>query len=344
MTTITSAFLILVVSAVVVSLNQERGEDLRGQNASWILALFVLYFVVGIAVLGLGSVATKKFPRAKTFFYHLTGVVFSLCAVVVRLLLASDLTPSYWLEPVSQIRLFVVLLVIYYLLHISLGLANLRLSEETRQANLARAALEVQRGRLIVAQEETRRQISDFLHDRLQSDLVVLGMQMNRASEALEPEGRRVALAFIDEIERIRQIDVRDASRALAPDLDGTTITPALNDLVRQYSSVIDVEVSVNQQASIAKQQRLGIYRVVEQGLLNAAKHGGATQVTVEVSISATSIEITVLNNGSELPEQLVAGSGFAIIETWVNEFLGTWAIENTPLGTKLSITMGSLT
>lgn len=325
----TTAFIVMVVSAVVASLVEASGEGLRGRNLNWILAMFVLYFALSYATLKLGSWLTEKFLLQKTLIYNLTGVLFAASSVFVRTLLSSDATPKYWELPVSQIRLFVVMLLLYYTLHISLGISSFRIGEEARAANAAKAALEVQRGKLIESQEQTRRQIADFLHDRLQSDLVVLGMQITRAAETLSKEDRQIANAFVDEIERIRQLDVREASRALSPELDGPSPLPALKDLISQYKSVIEVSLVVDQQEAVSKNQRLGIYRIVEQALLNAAKHANPNRVSIRVSITEV-IEILVENNGQPLPESFSPGSGFAIIDNWVQLFQGEWQIAST--------------
>lgn len=341
--TISTAFLFMVVSAVVVSLSEQSGVGARGQNAPLITSMVVLCFLFSYTVLLLGYLATKKFPKLTTLLYNLTGFAFSGATILVREILTTDSTPDYWHDPISKIRLFFVVFFLFYFVHSSFGISNYLISEEARQAKEAKAALEVQRGRLIDSQEQTRKQIADFLHDRLQSDLVVLGIQMNRASETLSDESKEVVNAFVEEIERIRQIDVREASRALAPELDGPAIAPALNDLCRQYESVFEVKVQVDQVDKISKQQRLGIYRIVEQALLNAAKHGSPTVLEIVIKIENGLIQIWVSNDGRELAQQLVAGAGFAIVDTWVSQYQGQWTVkkvgEKTTLWAEFKIT-----
>jgi signal transduction histidine kinase len=335
-TTVTTAFLFMVVSAVVVSLSEQSGVGARGQNAPWIFAMAALCFAFCFSILYLGSLIAKKFKKLFALIYHLTAIAFSASTVLVREILTSDTTPDYWQDPISKIRLFVVVIFLFYFLHASFGISNFRIAEEAKQAKEAKAALEVQRGRLIDSQEQTRKEIADFLHDRLQSDLVVLGIQINRATESMPVESREVAKAFVEEIERIRQIDVREASRALAPELDGPGIAAALNDLSRQYLSVFEVKVQVDQKDKIAKQQRLAIYRIVEQALLNAAKHGSPRNIEIVVKIEDGMIRIWVTNDGRELAQQLVAGAGFAIIDTWVSQYRGQWTVKKVDTNTTL--------
>lgn len=335
-TTMTTAFLFMVVSAVVVSLSEQAGIGAKGQNAPWIFSMVLLCFGFGYSVIFVGNQITKRFKRITSLVYHLTAVAFSASTILVREILTSDSTPEYWQDPISKIRLFLVVIFLFYFLHASFGISNFRIAEEARQAKEAKAALEIQRGRLIDSQEQTRKEIADFLHDRLQSDLVVLGIQINRATQTMPAEYQEVAKAFVEEIERIRQIDVREASRALAPELDGPALAPALNDLSRQYTSVFEVKVQVDQKDKISKQQRLAIYRIVEQALLNAAKHGSPSKIEILVKIEDGIIKIWVTNDGKELAQQLVAGAGFAIIDTWVSQYQGDWTVKKVDKNTTL--------
>jgi len=337
-----SAFQFLVISAVLLSLNMATGQSASHETASRIFPLTAVSFLVGYLTLLLGALVMRKWSKLEALLYHLTGGIFALGAVVVRTVLSNESTPVYWQAPISNLRLFLVTLLLFYTLHAAIGSANSRISEEARQAQVARAALEVQRRRLIDSQEKTRKQIADFLHDRLQSDLVILGIQMNRAAATLPTESREVLHAFVDEIERIREVGVREVSQALAPELQNRSLTHAIRDLTRQYEPVTQISVEVSESAEVTESQRLAVYRIVEQALLNAVKHAEPESVSVVINCGAHHIDITVENDGRQLPATGSAGSGFAIIETWVSQFEGNWSIspsgERTILVARLEI------
>ena len=337
-----SGFQLLVISAVLTSLSMATGQISSDASALWMLLMTAISFSVGYSTLLLGSRAMQRWPKFAALIYHLVGAIFAIGAVVGRAAMTNDLTPTYWQEPISNLRLFLVTLLLFYTLHSAIGSANSRISEEARQAQAARVALEIQRGRLIDSQEKTRKQISEFLHDRLQSDLVVLGIQMNRAVAALPSESRGVFKAFVDEVERIREVGVREVSKALAPELQNQSLRSAIDYLIRQYAQVAKVEVAVQENAALTEQQRLAVYRIVEQALLNAAKHAEPTSLRIAITFSAHAIDIAVENDGHPLPEAITAGSGFAIIETWVSQFEGNWNIssagDHTILAARLEI------
>jgi signal transduction histidine kinase len=80
------------------------------------------------------------------------------------------------------------------------------------------------------------------------------------------------------------------------------------------------------------------IYRVVEQALLNAASHGHASRVDVELSIAADgSLTIAVVDDGRGLPRgEIVRGSGTAIMDAWCAVARGSWRWVPTPRGVRL--------
>jgi two-component system, NarL family, sensor histidine kinase FusK len=320
-------FLSLTLLAVVASFNSLDQNGVEFSNLPWLIPLLLLVGVVVFGGLKLGSIWLSRAKRFRAGIYLLTGVAVAFLVVALRQSFVSDQTPDYWTEPSSQIRLFAVVLILYLVLHTTIGLADLKLKEQLRETRAAQASLQVQRSRLIESQEKTRKQIADFLHDRLQSDLVLLGLQMQQEIKTLDPKTQAIANTYLDEIERIRQVDVRAVSRALAPELDGPSLGPALQDLTDRYSKVSRIELVLNEGPGLSPEQRLASYRIIEQALLNAAGHGTPSWIRLELNFNGERIEITVSNDGADLPEELTPGSGIALIESWVETLSGSWSL-----------------
>lgn len=326
----------LINSAIVIA--SARQED-RFANLTEIYATMpsvILGFIASLSTLSLAKFLTERFPAKRVLVYWFGAVAFGSGLAFARVLAINDLTPEYWKDPVSWWRMFTASILFYITIHVSLGVANAKLTEQVKIAQAANEALELQRGRLISAGEDVRRQIADFLHDRLQSDLVLLGMQMQRSIEKLNPEDKSVALAYIDEIERIRQFDVRSVSRQLAPELDGPSLRPPLEELLGRYEKAFKCNLDLRETGNLAKQIKLACYRIVEQALLNAAKHASAKQVWVRVQEREHEVEISIENDGAPLPEKLTPGAGFAIFDDWSKQHGGSWNITNDSTGTRL--------
>lgn len=321
-------FQILVNFAIVIATARAVGRTLTPIMLIATLPSIALGFILSFSVLWSLKKLSEYKKSLKGISYWLGAILFGLAMALARFLAINDFTPEYWKEPISAVRIFVITALFYLTVHITLGVSSLRLEEQKNAAESAKASLEIQRGKLISAQEDVRRQIADFLHDRLQSDLVLLGMQMQKSSEKLNTEEKAIAHAYINEIERIRQFDVRSVSKQLAPELQGPSMRPALEDLADSYSKVMKIELGLKETGNLSKNQKLACYRIIEQALLNAAGHGKADLVAIDVRESDSEISICVRNNGLPLPDQPIAGAGFAIIEDWVSQSGGEWSLE----------------
>ncbi len=333
-------FQILVNFATVIAIARAAGRFAQPIQLIATVPSILIAFVLALSTLfGLKKLG-ERFPKYVNRFYLLGAVVFGLAMALARKVSINDYTPDYWRDPASLVRIFAISVLLYLTVHITLGVSSLRLAEQVSAAQAAKASLEIQRGKLISAQEDVRRQIADFLHDRLQSDLVLLGMQMQKSVEKLGEQERSIAQAYIDEIERIRQFDVRNVSRQLVPELDGPSLRPALDDLFSRYRKAIKISLQLSEKGSLKPLEKLAAYRIVEQALLNAAKHGNAAEVMVEIRELDQNIRIVVRNDGKPLETGAVPGAGFAIIDEWVSQFGGDWLLGSVDYQTELKVSL----
>lgn len=333
-------FQILVNFATVGANARAKGEWPTAQQYLATVPSIILGSLVGFLVLWFLEQITKKYPKYFAVGYCAGAVIFGVTLAASRHLTINASTPDFWADPQSSVRIVVATTLFYLTMHISLGVSSQRLAEQAKVAEQARASLEVQRGKLIFAQEDIRRQIADFLHDRLQSDLVLLGMQMQKFTEKLDEQDKAVAQAYIDEIERIRQFDVRSVSKQLTPELSGPSIRPAIEDLASRYAKVMTIRIDILEQGKLTHLLKLASYRIIEQALLNAAKHANAQKVDIIIQELKDELTISVKNDGQPLANQPVAGAGFAIIEDWVSQYNGSWSL--APLGeeTQLKVSL----
>jgi nitrate/nitrite-specific signal transduction histidine kinase len=77
----------------------------------------------------------------------------------------------------------------------------------------------------------------------------------------------------------------------------------------------------------------LGIFRIVEQAMLNALVHGPASRVQISVTTNSEGItEIIASDDGPGVAvESLTAGVGMAIIDSWVGILHGSKEIDSAP-------------
>ena len=218
-----------------------------------------------------------------------------------------------------------------------LAVAGLTVRRRSRQTEIAERALAVsleQQSVMLVNEERSRRQIALLLHDRVQAGLMTACLELRMA---IAPDAE-VDRARVDEIiarlDDIRGMDVRHAARTLSPDLVNVDLHTALQELARMYEpglrTLIEISPSITGAAgSIPADSLLACYRILEQGLLNAVVHGGATQCSLTLGLADESrLALSLVDNGGGLPPAgLTPGFGSTIIDSWCRVLEGTWAL-----------------
>ena len=238
-------------------------------------------------------------------------------------------------------RLFVPLWFMSSLLGLLLG----RIQKQSDRAQAALQTVVKQRRLLLESEERVRGQVAAYLHDRVQTDLVSIGLRV-RAAVALEPkEMAREIESAMDELERVRSEEVRSASRQLSPNLAHVDLNTALRELAGAYrpgliiTSVVSDPVAKALRLPTELSRATGIYRICEQGLLNAAIHGHATECSIQVWFNSDNeFVVEIQDNGVGLPPKRVEpGMGFSVISAWVESMNGRWSLEPAEIGAKLT-------
>jgi len=225
-----------------------------------------------------------------------------------------------------------------------LGSVFARIQKESDSANAALQTVVAQRRLLLESEERVRGQVAAYLHDRVQTDLVSIGLRIRAAvasgSEVLVSD---VADALAD-LERVRAEEIRGASRQLSPNLEHVTLDAALRDLAKAYrpGMVITIHVSDAAARELARhdptRRSIGLYRICEQGLLNAAAHGHATECSVRISLTARGeILLELQDDGVGLPAGAITpGMGSTVISAWVEALGGEWSLTPANVGVTL--------
>jgi signal transduction histidine kinase len=157
--------------------------------------------------------------------------------------------------------------------------------------------------KLIATQESTLRYISRELHDEFGQILTAMGSMLGRAGTHA-PQGSSLR----EDLQEVRQIAqdtldrVRSLSQALHPvmlDEAGleTTLDWYIPTVERQNGIAISYEkqgapFAVNGSAAVQ------IYRVLQEGLNNVARHSGAKQASVRLRFLPATLELEVEDHG----------------------------------------------
>ena len=194
-------------------------------------------------------------------------------------------------------------------------------AEETlplRTAELSQAYEELQTlsRRLVEIQENERRALAQELHDEAGQALTSLKLGLGlMAREAGCPEN---VVAQVKEMQR--QVDgVMDGLHRLAmnlrpPSLDRLGLVAAvrqyLEDLGRENGLVVQFEVLGLEESQLPPEVEASLYRVVQEGLTNVARHAQATRAGVILQRRGDSVLAIVEDNGVGLDLQRAKENG----------------------------------
>jgi two-component system sensor histidine kinase UhpB len=156
--------------------------------------------------------------------------------------------------------------------------------------------------RALNAEEEERKRISRELHDDTAQTLAALLIRL-RIARGIEDAGARDAhleqfrVEIGEALERIR----RFARGLRPPALDELGLVPALETHVRVLSESNAATVRIEAEpieSDLTRQAELALYRIAQEALSNAVRHGGARHVLLRLRPEGGAVVLTVSDDG----------------------------------------------
>jgi signal transduction histidine kinase len=194
------------------------------------------------------------------------------------------------------------------------------LGSELEKASALNKELNERYAKLIDSDEEIRSHASQLLHDRIQAKLMLAGAKLTRITEVLSEEGKFGVLPVIKELESIRAIDVREVSQLLSPNLAGEGLAGSCENLCKEFEDSVDFSIDISRGVEdLDEELILGVYRIIEQGVINSIKHGPASEISIEVSISSANMLIVEVRDNGPGGDIKNSGTGTVIIDAWVS-------------------------
>ncbi len=152
------------------------------------------------------------------------------------------------------------------------------------------------------ARTDERHRIAREMHDLVGHGLTVTLLHLGSARLALEddPAGVGASLAEAERAARGSLEDVRDAVATLrAEDGDTPAAAADMPSLVATYrlaGAPVDLRVRGGELADLPPARRVALYRVVQESLTNAVRHGDGGPVRVEVEVAHGRARVVVRN------------------------------------------------
>jgi signal transduction histidine kinase len=208
-------------------------------------------------------------------------------------------------------------------------------------------ATERHRQRLAAAEGERRRWARELHDDTLQS-LSALRIGLSTAARSERPEALRDAFRqgieqLEESITNLRAL-ITDLRPAALDELGTQAAVEALAERAARHGIEVDVSIDLAYErvggawegdralARHTPELETALYRIVQESLTNATKHGGATRAVVEINEDEDTVRVEVRDDGSGFdPTADTAGFGLLGMRERAELLDGTLRIHSSP-------------
>ncbi|MBW4655325.1 MAG: sensor histidine kinase [Kaiparowitsia implicata GSE-PSE-MK54-09C] len=186
-------------------------------------------------------------------------------------------------------------------------LVNALMSERESREKLAAANEQLRDYALRVetlAMEQERSRIARDIHDSLGHALTALNLQLEGALRLWQTNTSQ-ALEFLKQAKRLGSMalqEVRESVSAMRTDpWQGRMLDEAIALLLSDFQQLTHIHPTCDIQLhqTLSSDVNTSLYRIVQEALTNIAKHANATQVTVGLHATETTLYLTIQDNGS---------------------------------------------
>lgn len=224
---------------------------------------------------------------------------------------------------------------------VGVNLSNAQLLKDLRykESELRRAL-----HRSVEVMEDERKRLARELHDEIGQALTSILIQLKTVQEEHDVK------VIINRIDNLRQLTSQtiEELRRLAMDLrpaalDSLGIAAALRWYARQYSERTGVEILFSEPDyadRLPSHIELILYRVAQEGLNNAIRHGKATRILLSLEVDDSMIRLIINDNGKGFHKnEHYSGLGLVGIRERVELLQGHFTLSSSPgSGTNLLI------
>jgi len=194
-----------------------------------------------------------------------------------------------------------------------------------------------------VMQVATRVQqrIGSDLHDGLGQQLAGVAMMLQGLGQRVAKAGVVSLSAEVDEIVGLVNAAIR-STRSLArglspvrPSREGLLegFEELVNQVLERYRIRVHMELSLPEQMSLDENTATNLYRIAQEGVLNAARHAGATQIHLRLRVAGPDVELLVIDDGRGFDplEFARGGMGLRIMRFRAQLIGGYLSVESRP-------------
>jgi two-component system, NarL family, sensor histidine kinase DegS len=176
--------------------------------------------------------------------------------------------------------------------------------------------------RIIEAQEEERKRLSREIHDgpaQMMANVLLRSDLIERTYREKGSDAAFKEISSLKEMVRDALTEVRRIIYDLRPmALDDLGLVPTLKkylETIEEYNQGIRILFQSNgQEFRLPSNYETSVFRLVQEAVSNAIRHGKATQIEVKVEWLKDRVTIIVKDNGSGFDQSIVKNQSFGLI------------------------------
>ena len=230
----------------------------------------------------------------QAFLFGLRATLLRIGIVSIPLLVYANARLLGLSEPPFELAEWPLMFVIAVLVA---WMADRRDATAHRYASLFRQASE----RLLTVEEDERRRIALELHDGVGQVLTALTLTLDAATGAPGPQARTRSVHSARQLANTALAEVRHLAHRMRPArLEERGLAAAIRDLAGQSGFPVRVhgDHELNPLPVLEPTATVGIYRIIQEALANAARHSGAPVAHVWISSFDGRLSVVVADEG----------------------------------------------
>lgn len=188
-----------------------------------------------------------------------------------------------------------------------------------------------------IAKDRERKRIARDLHDTVGHALtgIATGIDAVMVLIDLDPEAAKKQLQKVSVAVKQGLTDIRRTLNQIRPDaLQNYTLEASIHKMLKEYSDLSHLKIDFSYNwgdVNFEKMTELAIFRVIEESVTNALRHGHADKVKVDCLLTDNAYEIKISNNGLTA-KSVKAGYGITQMKERVAIINGKFKLETEPI------------
>ena len=189
---------------------------------------------------------------------------------------------------------------------------------------------------VLAAQEKERKGIGAELHDNINQILSAARLTISVALEFPDKMKELLPLSMDHLSTAIEEIRKLSKSLILSGSLKTFGLLQSIEDLIKHNQSLTRLKISFNagklNEDTMSEEQKITIYRIIQEQLNNILKHAEATSVQIDLETSEHQVNLVIADNGKGFDTSIKRnGIGITNIMSRAELFNGKAVVDSSP-------------